>query len=61
VREDATSAERARVAEAVAALNAPRFTLFHVEHVSLMRSHLGPGGARYEALQVWKLEEPGTA
>jgi len=27
-------------------------------HVALIRSHLGPGGSRYEDLQVWDLAQP---
>jgi 2'-5' RNA ligase len=39
--------------EAIRAAPQPEAPLFDVEHISLMRSHLGPGGARYERVAAF--------
>jgi 2'-5' RNA ligase len=46
---------RRRIAEVTTAVGAPEMPSFTVESVSLMRSHLGPGGARYERLMVYPI------
>jgi 2'-5' RNA ligase len=50
------AAEAARIVPALAGLNAaaPPFT---VESFALLRSELGPGGARYTALHSWPLSD----
>lgn len=55
VRDDAPPADRRRIAAAIDGFAAPPFTAFPVERVSLMRSTLGPGGARYDALSAFPL------
>ena len=44
---------RARVASVTGAVESPDVAPFKIEHVSLMQSFLGPGGARYERLGWW--------
>jgi 2'-5' RNA ligase len=39
--------------EAVRAAPQPQAPPFDVEHIALMRSHLGPGGARYERIAAF--------
>jgi 2'-5' RNA ligase len=51
--EDAT---RRLVAEVTGACPPPSVPAFRVDHVSLMRSHLGPGGARHERLAAYPVD-----
>jgi 2'-5' RNA ligase len=44
---------RVRVASVTNAVEPPKVAPFTVEHVSLVQSFLGPGGARYERLGWW--------
>ena len=44
---------RRRIAQVTNSVEAPGPAPFTVDGVSLMRSHLGPGGARYERLGRW--------
>jgi 2'-5' RNA ligase len=44
---------RLRVAELTAAVEQPQLPRFAVERVSLMRSQLGSGGARYERIAAF--------
>jgi 2'-5' RNA ligase len=44
---------RLRVAELTASVEQPQLPRFAVERVSLMRSQLGPGGARYERIAAF--------
>jgi 2'-5' RNA ligase len=53
VPEGAGRDQRAIVAAAVARLAAPRTAPMDVDHISLIQSHLGPGGARYERLAAF--------
>jgi 2'-5' RNA ligase len=46
---------RKRVAEVTTAVKAPEMPAFTVQSVSLMRSHLGPQGARYERLMGYPI------
>jgi 2'-5' RNA ligase len=46
---------RTRIAEVTTAVQAPEMPPFVVQTVSLMQSHLGPGGARYERLMVFPI------
>jgi RNA 2',3'-cyclic 3'-phosphodiesterase len=46
---------RTRVAEVTTAVQAPEITPFVVHSVSLIQSHLGPGGARYERLMAYPI------
>ena len=48
--DDLAQAPRSGIAEIAIGRSPPRAPSFKVHHVSLMRSHLGPGGARYEHL-----------
>ena len=50
LRPDASPAERAGIGKAAGAIWPPRPTALAVGAVSLMRSELGPGGARYTRL-----------
>ena len=45
--------QRELVLSAAQALPVPSIPSFNVERLSLMRSHLGPGGARYERLAAF--------
>ena len=45
--------QREQVLSAVQSFPAPSIPSFSVERLSLMRSHLGPGGARYERLAAF--------
>lgn len=51
--EDLKKEDRALVAEISAKVDLPQTSAMPVRRVSLMRSHLGPGGARYEPLGVF--------
>jgi 2'-5' RNA ligase len=46
-------AQKRRAAELTTAVERPAAPPFTVERVSLMQSHLGPGGARYERLAAF--------
>ena len=46
---------RSRIAEVTTTIQAPEMPPFVVQTVSLMQSHLGPGGARYERLMVYPI------
>ena len=46
---------RSRIAEVTTAIRAPEIPPFVVQTVSLMQSHLGPSGARYERLMVYPI------
>jgi len=46
---------RSRIAEVTTAIQAPEVPPFVVQSVSLMQSHLGRGGARYERLVVYPI------
>jgi 2'-5' RNA ligase len=59
IRDDAPASERERVHAALGAFRAPAFAAFHVEHVSLMRSTLGRGGAVYDAIGAFALRRTG--
>ena len=48
--EDIDVATRQRVAEVTTSVTVPQADPLTIDHVSLMRSHLGPGGAHYERL-----------
>ena len=48
-------AMRTRIAEVTTAIQAPEIAPFVVRAVSLIQSHLGPGGARYERLMVYPI------
>jgi RNA 2',3'-cyclic 3'-phosphodiesterase len=50
---DGTSLSADDVREAVARLETLKAPALRVERVSLMRSHLGPGGARYERIAAF--------
>jgi 2'-5' RNA ligase len=56
VPDDTGRDQRAFIAAAVARLAAPRPAPLRVDHISLMQSHLGPGGARYERLAAFPRE-----
>jgi 2'-5' RNA ligase len=51
--EDLSQTERESVAAITNGFAVPALEPFTVESVSLMRSHLGPGGARYERLAAF--------
>ena len=51
--EGLSSEQRVRLAEVTSSVDTPNVGPFAVEHVSLMQSFLGPGGARYECLGRW--------
>ena len=51
--EQLSEAERRRAAEVTAAVERASAPAFSVQRVSLMQSHLGPGGARYERLAAF--------
>jgi RNA 2',3'-cyclic 3'-phosphodiesterase len=53
VPEEASRAERALVADALSGQATPSAPPLDVTGVSLMQSHLGPGGARYERLGLF--------
>jgi 2'-5' RNA ligase len=55
VRDDATSADRPRVHDALSRFEAPRFPTFCVSEFVLMQSILGQGGARYQRLAAFPL------
>jgi RNA 2',3'-cyclic 3'-phosphodiesterase len=55
VRDDATSADRARVHDALTHFEAPRFPTLRVSEFVLMQSILGQGGARYQQLASFPL------
>jgi RNA 2',3'-cyclic 3'-phosphodiesterase len=44
---------RRAVADITTGFNAPQAPVWHVDKVYLIRSHLGPGGARYERLAAF--------
>jgi 2'-5' RNA ligase len=46
---------RTRIVEVTTAIQAPEIAPFVVQSVSLIQSHLGPGGARYERLMVYPI------
>jgi len=48
-------AVRRRIAEVTTAVQPPPMPAFTVQNVSLMQSHLGPGGAIYERLMVYPI------
>ena len=50
--QELSDATRKRIAEVTTAIQAPETPPFLVDSVSLIQSHLGPGGARYERLMV---------
>ena len=47
--------EAERIAPTVARLATPQVDPLHVTSISLMRSQLGPGGARYSVVETWRL------
>jgi RNA 2',3'-cyclic 3'-phosphodiesterase len=53
VPEDLTGASAALLAAAIDTTHVPRLPALEIERVSLMQSHLGPGGARYDRLAVF--------
>jgi len=53
--QELTDDVRHRIAEVTIAVQAPAIPPFTVREVSLIRSHLGPGGARYERLMVYPI------
>lgn len=55
VRDEATAAERESLHDAIAAARPPALPGVRVTSVSLMKSTLGRGGARYEALATFPL------
>lgn len=57
VREDATPHQRARLTELLARYEPPALPAFTVDHIVLMRSRIGPGGAVYSRLAAFP--EPG--
>jgi len=57
VRDGTPPGERERVAAVLQQASTPAFTMFHVQHVSLMQSTLGRGGATYHALTTFPLAE----
>ncbi len=57
VRDDASPVERERIFDALAAFSAVAMPSFRAAEVSLMRSTLGPGGAKYDALARFALRE----
>jgi len=50
---DLSDDQRRRVAELTAGVEQPQLPAFTIERLSLMRSHIGPGGARYERLAAF--------
>lgn len=48
-----TEQQKRRAAEIASSVVMPDIAAFGVENVSLMRSFIGPGGARYERLKRW--------
>jgi 2'-5' RNA ligase len=48
-------AVRTRIAEVTTTIEAPSIPAFTAGSVSLMQSHIGPGGARYERLMVYPI------
>ncbi len=56
----ATRPEFATIGAAVAAAEAPPAAMWPVGVISLMRSELGPGGARYTAMARVNLDTPGA-
>lgn len=59
VREDAPREERERIHDIITRVEAPDGGRCRVEHISLMRSTLRPGGAVYDALERFEFE-PGA-
>ncbi|MEX2225886.1 MAG: RNA 2',3'-cyclic phosphodiesterase [Dehalococcoidia bacterium] len=55
VQDDTPASERERIAMGLARVPVPPFTMFHVQHISLMQSTLGRGGAVYQALNTFAL------
>jgi 2'-5' RNA ligase len=51
--QDLPEATRRRVAELTTGVALPEVPPFSAERVSLMQSHIGPGGARYERLAAF--------
>ena len=58
VRPDTKPAERAALGAALAALPAAVQARCDATAVSLVQSHLGPGGSRYTVLGAWPQDEP---
>ncbi|MGH2585241.1 MAG: RNA 2',3'-cyclic phosphodiesterase [Dehalococcoidia bacterium] len=55
VPEDLSAEDAARIVPALAGITPLSAERHHVASVSLMQSHLGPGGARYDELGSWML------
>jgi 2'-5' RNA ligase len=51
--DDVREEQKRRIAEVTTGVEAARVASFTVDHVSLMQSHIGPGGARYERLAAY--------
>ncbi len=58
VRDHATLDERRQLGDILRGLRVPEFPVVQVDHLSLMRSHLSPQGARYERLHAAALASP---
>jgi 2'-5' RNA ligase len=56
VRDTAGRDDRARLHDALSRFDPPDYPAFRVDHVSLMESTLGPGGAVYRQLAEYPLE-----
>lgn len=61
VRHEASAGDRLAIFAAIAALPQVEAPPFAVTHVALMRSTLGPGGARYDALARLRLVDAATS
>ena len=55
--DNVAAASRTRVATLLRGMPVPPRTQFRVQQVSLIRSHLGPGGARYERLRSFSIDQ----
>ncbi len=61
VRDEVSASDRAAISVAIAALPHVEAAPIAVTHIALMRSTLGPGGARYDALARLRLGDPAAS
>jgi 2'-5' RNA ligase len=56
VRDDATPQDRARLSDLIVRFDPPAMPASRIDHISLMQSTLGPGGATYRELAKFRLD-----
>ena len=61
VPESLPAADARRIVPAISASRLARVPSLYVRSYALMRSELGPGGARYTTLQSWPVEWPASS